>query len=205
MIGYLPRPKKGFVLPNHKYTGPYNPLTEQLDKNDIPIIGQEPFNAVDEISMKHDICYRDNDNKQGKKKCDDIMLKELTWLKPKDLRERIDKHLIKKIISAKKRFGLGIKWTDQLANELHKPIIRKFKRRIVIANNVDDIWSADLVEMIPYAKYNKGYKYILMVIDLFSRYGWAIPLKYICILCCISHMVSSLQGQHAIYHLHCWR
>ena len=69
LIGYLPKPKRGFVLPNHKYTGPYNPLAEQLDENDIPIIGQEPFNAVDKISMKHDICYRDNHSKSGKKKC----------------------------------------------------------------------------------------------------------------------------------------
>ena len=36
-IGRLPRPKKGFVLPGHKYTGPYNPLDEQLDVNDIPV------------------------------------------------------------------------------------------------------------------------------------------------------------------------
>ena len=34
-IGYLPRPKKGWVLPDHKYTGPYNPLSEQLDENDL--------------------------------------------------------------------------------------------------------------------------------------------------------------------------
>ena len=64
-IGRLPKPKKGFVLPGHKYTGPYNPLDEQLDADDLPVAGQEP-NAVDAISMKHDICYKD-----GKKKCDD--------------------------------------------------------------------------------------------------------------------------------------
>ena len=50
VIGKLPRPKKGFVLPSHKYTGPYNPLDEQLDENDHPLPGQEPFNTVDTIS-----------------------------------------------------------------------------------------------------------------------------------------------------------
>ena len=50
-IGRLRRPKKGFVLTGHKYTGPYNPLDQQLDANDKPIAGQEPFNAVDAISM----------------------------------------------------------------------------------------------------------------------------------------------------------
>ena len=60
MIGKLPRPKRGFVLPYHKYTGPYNPLSEQLDENDNPISGQEPYNAVDAISMHHDIYYQLN-------------------------------------------------------------------------------------------------------------------------------------------------
>ena len=73
-IGKLPRPKRGFVLPRHNYTGPYNPLHEQLDVNDLPIVGQEPYNAVDKISMHHDICYRDNPTE--KKMCDDIMLNE---------------------------------------------------------------------------------------------------------------------------------
>ena len=65
-IGRLPRPKKGFVLPGHKYTGPYNPLDEQLDVNDLPVAGQEPFNAVDTNSMKHDICYRDYKDEKKK-------------------------------------------------------------------------------------------------------------------------------------------
>ena len=92
IIGNLPRPKKGFVLPSHKYTGPYNPLDEQLDENDIPLPGQEPFNAVDAISMRHDICYRDHGNsKSGKHDCDDDMLKELDVLEPKNIREKIDR------------------------------------------------------------------------------------------------------------------
>ena len=76
MIGKLPRPKRGFVLPYHKYTGPYNPLNEQLDEFDQPHLGQELYNAVDAISMRHDICYRDNgDTKEGKHACDDEILK----------------------------------------------------------------------------------------------------------------------------------
>ena len=65
----------------------------------------------------------------------------------------------------------------QLANELHKPIIRKFKTRKVIVNHINDIWSADLVEMQKLSKWNKGFKYILTIIDVFSKYAWAIPLK----------------------------
>ena len=176
IIGKLPRPKKGFVLPSHKYTGPYNPLDEQLDDHDRPVPGQEPFNAVDAISMHHDICYRDyGDAKGGKHKCDDQMLNELNMLKPKDMRERIDRRLAKTLIGAKRKLGLGM--SDQLADELHKPVRKKFKKRRVIAKHVDDIWAADLVDMQSYSRTNKGFKYILMIIDVFSKYGWAIPLK----------------------------
>ena len=73
--------------------------------------------------------------------------------------------------------GWGIEWSNELANELHKPIRRKFKKRRVFASGVDTIWRADLVDMQSFSKSNKGYKYILMIIDVFSKYGWAIPLK----------------------------
>ena len=42
---------------------------------------------------------------------------------------------------------------------------------------MDSIWAADLVDMQSFAKNNKGFKYILMIIDLFSKYGWAFPMK----------------------------
>ena len=177
VIGKLPRPRKGFMLYKHKYTGPYNPLNEQLDRNDQPVHGQEPYNSVDAISMQHDICYRDNNSKKGKEKCDDEMLKELDILKPKDAREKIDKKLTKSIIGVKRYLGMSITWKNELADELHKPIKKKFKKRKVYVKEANSIWAADLVDMTAFSKYNKGYKYILMVIDIFSKYGWAFPLK----------------------------
>ena len=68
-------------------------------------------------------------------------------------------------------------WSQQLAEELHKPITRNFRIRTVISYGIDKIWAADLVEMQKYSKWNKGIKYLLMVIDVFSKYGWIIPLK----------------------------
>ena len=175
VIGYLPHPKKGWVLPSHKYTGPYNPLDKQLS-NDIPVSGQEPFNNVDEISLRHDICYRDKPSE--KNKCDKIMLNELKLLQPKDKREKLDKFIVSNVIGAKNKLGLGIKWTNKLATELHKPIRKNFTKRYVFARNVDDIWAADLIDLRSHSKVNGGYKYVLMVIDVFSKYGWAIPLKF---------------------------
>ena len=177
MIGKLPRPQRGFVLPGHKYTGPYNPLHEQLDENDRPIAGQEPYNSVDAISMRHDICYRDNSSKEGKQNCDDKMLQELDVLEPKGIREKLDKKLARSIIGGKRKLGWGIEWSNELADELHKPIRKKFKKRRVFAGGVDAIWTADLVDMQSFSKNNKGFKYILMIIDVFSKFGWAILLK----------------------------
>ena len=54
---------------------------------------------------------------------------------------------------------------------------RKFLRRKVQVNGVDDIWGADLVDMQEWSRINKGYKYMLNVIDVFSKYAWSVPLK----------------------------
>ena len=68
-------------------------------------------------------------------------------------------------------------WQVKLADELHKPIKQNFTRRRVIANHIDEIWCSDLVEMQQFSKWNKGYRYLLMVLDVFSKYGWIVPLK----------------------------
>ena len=68
-------------------------------------------------------------------------------------------------------------WSQQLAEELHKPITKNFRKRRVISNGIDKIWAADLVEMQKFSKWDKGIKYLLMVIDVFSKYGWIVPLK----------------------------
>ena len=73
--------------------------------------------------------------------------------------------------------GSGITTNEpnyQLANELHKPIIRKFKK---ISSFRDNIWGVDLPDMHSLSKYNKGIKYLLCAIDLFSKYAWVIPIK----------------------------
>ena len=65
----------------------------------------------------------------------------------------------------------------QLADELHKPIIRKFKKRKLYSSFRDNIWGVDLADMKSLSKYNKGIKYLLCAIDLFSKYAWVVPIK----------------------------
>lgn len=63
------------------------------------------------------------------------------------------------------------------AKELHKPVIKKFIKRRIVTKGIDDLWAADLLIMKQFAKQNKWYKYILNVIDTFSKFVWSEPLK----------------------------
>lgn len=64
-----------------------------------------------------------------------------------------------------------------IVNELHSQARKKFLRRRVIMKGIDDLWQADLVEMGNYSAYNRGYRYMLTVIDTFSKYAWAESIK----------------------------
>ena len=66
---------------------------------------------------------------------------------------------------------------EQLANELQKPIIRKFEKRKVYSTFQDNIWGVDLADMQLLSQYNKGIRFLLCVIDIFSKYAWFVPLK----------------------------
>ena len=135
--------------------------------------------------MQHDVDYSDcGDDKKCKNKADRKMVESLDAV---PYNERQWGHfLARNMINTKQKLGLGVSkkvkkkssdWQEKLADELHKPIKRKFTRRRVISNGIDEIWAVDLVEMQQFSKWNKGYRYLLMVIDVFSKYGWIVPLK----------------------------
>ena len=65
----------------------------------------------------------------------------------------------------------------QLAEELHKPIIKKFKTRKDYSGFKDNIWGADLADMQLISKFNKGSRFLLCVIDIYSKYAWVVLLK----------------------------
>ena len=66
---------------------------------------------------------------------------------------------------------------EQLAEELHKPVIKNFKRRKVYARFKDNIWAADLAEMEVVPSKIKNVNYLLCVRDVFTKYACAKPLK----------------------------
>ena len=97
----------------------------------------------------------------------------------------------------KKSSGSGISNEPdyQLAKELHKSIVRKFKKRKDYSSFRYNIWGVDLADMQSSRKYNKGTKYLLCKINLFSKYAWVIPLKNkkICIVNMFQKIISKGQ------------
>ncbi|XP_015123511.1 uncharacterized protein LOC107045691 [Diachasma alloeum] len=64
-----------------------------------------------------------------------------------------------------------------VVEELHRPARRNYPRRRVEVRGLDETWQADLVDMSAYYRENGGYKFLLTVIDIFSKYAWAVPTK----------------------------
>ena len=83
--------------------------------------------------------------------------------------------MVYKSFDKKTRSGVSV--NEQLAEELHKPVIKKFKRRKVYARFKESIWAADLPKMESLSSKNKNVKYLLCVIDVFTKYAWFKPLK----------------------------
>ena len=105
-------------------------------------------------AYQHDLCYsKHDDTKTRNEVCDNTALGELSGIVNPTLRERIDKAIVGKLIRAKVNLVLGypikhfFKFTDELAEELHKPLCRKFDRRRVNVSSIDEIWAADLIDM----------------------------------------------------------
>ena len=108
------------------------------------------------------------------------MLNELNDIVNPTLREGIDKSIIGKLIIAKVKCWLDacikakqiLNFTDKLAEELYKPVIRKFQRRKVNVNGMHEIWAADFIDKQAFSKDNNGIKYFLTVIDIFFKFVW---------------------------------
>ena len=179
-IGKLPIiPNRGFVLPNMRFCGPFNPLEKQLiydQKGNILRYIQKPTGKTDEICSQHDVDYSLAKNLKDKHIADKKMIDSINKLPYNQ--KQWGTFLVKNIISSKKKLGLGNDFNmKDLSEELNKPVINKFPRKKIIVNYIDEIHSCDLVDMQKYSRMNKGYKYIFTNIDIFSKYAWSFPIK----------------------------
>ena len=81
----------------------------------------------------------------------------------------------------KKTFGSAVKsenmTNQELAEKLDKVNIRKLQKQKVYSPFIDKIWGADFADMQLISKYNKGTRFLLFDVDIFSKYGWVILWK----------------------------
>ena len=83
--------------------------------------------------------------------------------------------MVYKIFEKKK--GSGISLNEQAVEEFHKPVTKTFKRRKVYVRFKDNFWAADLAKMKSLSSKNKDVKYLICVIDVFTRHAWLKPLN----------------------------
>ena len=129
--------------------GRHNPLNKQLEYHKNTGMATKwhvkPYNKVDEIAAHHDICYEMGKNKCD---CDRQMVKSLDEIPYGEMPKW--GQTARFVINIEQELGLGVKsknikvalsnddWAQQLANELHKPVKRRFKTRRVIGNHIDE-------------------------------------------------------------------
>jgi transposase InsO family protein len=146
--------------------------------------GYQGINELDSMCKLHDKFYNENTDTKVRNISDMALAHRADEIAKNpifDAVQRKDANFVSGIMKTKAKFGLGLEavpaaWNEELANELHAPVKRKFQRRRVISYGVDDVWSCDLVEMQEWSKQNKGYRYMLNVVDVFSKYAWSVKL-----------------------------
>ena len=144
-------------------------------------------NELDKACFVHDAAYSDSKDLIKRTVADKILKNKAFDIAKDPKYDGYQRGLVSVVYKFfdKKSKGSGAKHVntkliphnEQLAEELHKPIIRKFEKRKVHAAFKDNIWGADLADMQLLSKYNKGIRFLLCVIDIFSKYAWVVPLK----------------------------
>ena len=166
-------------LPGHFFTGPGTRLDLRLNPDGAPKTFSEPVDRVDKAAFRHDLAYAQYPDTSSRNVADRAMVDELNKIPNPTFRERVERAIVKPILSTKANLGLGlassdsksdlkVTWTAQLAEELHKPVVKNFRKRRIYVKGIDEIWTADLIDMQSLAEYNDGFKYLLSVVDIFA-------------------------------------
>ena len=178
-------PEMHLKQPGFTYSacGPFNKNKERTEQFMQP--GNTNFiyrNELDKTCFQHNMAY-------GKSK--DLMKRTLSDRVLRDIAFKIESHpkydgyqkgLASMIYMSfyKKSNGKGVdaELNYQLANELHRQIIRKFSQRKVYSSFRHNNWGVDLADMQSLSKYNKGIKFLSCAINFFSNFAWVVPLKH---------------------------
>ena len=144
-------------------------------------------NELDKACFAHDAAYSDSKDLAKRTVADKILRNRAFNIAKNQKYDGYQRGLASIVYKFfnKKSKGSGAKHINtklapqnqQLAEELHKPIVRKCEKRKVHVAFKDNIWGADLADMQLLSKYNKGIRFLSCVIDIFSKYAWVVPLK----------------------------
>ena len=138
-------------------------------------------NDLDKVCFQHDVAYGKYKDLTKRTESGKVLRDKAFKIASNSKYNGYERGLASMVykFSDKKIAGTGIKSmpNQQFAYELHKPISRKFKRHKVYYYFKDNIWGADLADVQLISKYNKGIRFLLCFIDLFSKCAWVVPLK----------------------------
>ena len=134
-------------------------------------------NELDKACFQHDVAYGDfkdlarrtASDKVLRDKAFNIATNPNYYGYQRGLASMVYKFFDKKV--SESGINIQLESNEEFAKELHKPIIRKVKKRTVYSRSEDNIWGADLAYMQLISKFNNGFRFLLCVIDIFSKYS----------------------------------
>ena len=166
----------GFI---YSACGPFTKNKERIQK--FKETGDTSYvckNEIDKACFQHDMAYGDFKDIVRRTASDKVLRDKAFNIAKSPIydgyQRGLDSMVYKFFDEKSKRSGVNIavKHNEQLAKELHKPIIRNFIKGTVYSRLKDDIWGADLADMQLISKFNKRLRFLLCVIDISSKYAW---------------------------------
>ena len=140
-------------------------------------------NELDKACFQHDMAYGDFKD-LARRTASDKVLRDKAFNIAKNPRydgcQRGFASMVCKSFDKKLKgsgVNIEVKLSEQLAKQLHKPIITNFKKRAVYSGSKDNILGDDLADMQLISKFNKRFRFLLCLIDIFSKYAWVVALK----------------------------
>ena len=162
--------------------GPFNTYKERIKK--FKQTGDTRYiyrNELNKACFQHDSAYADHKDLINRTEADKVLRDKVYDIASNPEYDGYQRGLASTVYKFfdKKSTGSGFKKPSSsiLADELHKPITRKFNKRKVYSQFKDNIWGVDLAVMQSLSRKNRDIKCLLCAIDLFSKYVLVIPLK----------------------------
>ena len=162
--------------------GPFTKNKERIEK--FMATGNTAFiskNELDKACFQHDVAYGKSKDlakrTQSYKVLRDKAFKTASDTKFDGYQRGLASMLYKLFDKKSSGSSATNKPNYQFGNELHKQIIRNFRKRKVYSSFRDNIWGVDLGDMLSMSQCNKGIRCLLCPLDLLSKYAWVTPFK----------------------------